>query len=127
MWALTTSSAERTSSTADVLEHHLTAFGEQDISEYLADYSDDSVIVSNVGTSRGLHEIQALAEHIFPEFAQDGVEMTVDTQEAEGEIGYAVWHAETPDNVYEFGTDTLIVRNGVIDSQTFAVKVTPKN
>lgn len=121
------SEVDRTTGSADVLEHHLTAFGEQDISEFLADYTEDSVILSNVGTSRGLDEIRALAEQLFAEFAQDGVEMTIDTQEADGEIGYAVWHAETPDNVYEFGTDTLVVRDGIIESQTFAVKVTPKN
>lgn len=121
------SKATPITSTADVLEHHLTAFGEQDISELMVDYTDDSVITSNVGTFRGRDEIQTLGEQLFAEFSQDGVEMTVDTQAVEGEIGYAVWHAETPDNVYEFGTDTLVVRNGVIESQTFAVKVTPKN
>lgn len=121
------SQANQQSSTAGVLEHHLTAFGEQDITEFMVDYTDDSVIVSNVGTSRGLDEIQAFAENMFAEFAQDGVEMTVDAQEVEGDIAYAVWHAETPDTVYEFGTDTLVVRDGIIESQTIAVKVSPKN
>lgn len=121
------SKTEPTRSTADVLDHHLTAFGEQDISELLVDYTDDSVITSNIGTARGLDEIQALGERMFAEFSQDGVEVTYDNREVEGEIGYTVWHAETPDNVYEFGTDTIVVRDGIIESQTFAVKVTPKN
>lgn len=121
------SKAESQRSTADVLDHHLTAFGEQDLSGLLVDYTDESVITSNIGTFRGLDEIQALGEQLFAEFSQDGVELTVDTQEVEGEIGYMVWHGETPDNVYEFGTDTLVVRDGMIESQTFAVKVTPKN
>lgn len=33
------SNAAQTSSTTEVLEHHLTAFGEQDISEFLGDYT----------------------------------------------------------------------------------------
>lgn len=121
------SKAQRTTSTADVLDHHMTAFAEQDLSEFLADYTDDSVITSNIGTSRGLDEIRALGEQMFEEFAQDGVEMTVDHTAVEGDIGYSVWHAETPENVYEFGTDTLVVRDGVIECQTFAVDVSPKH
>lgn len=119
--------ADRMTSTADVLEHHITAFGGQDISEFLADYTDDSVVVSNIGTFRGLDDIQSMVGGMFAEFSQDGVEFTVDDQTVEREIGYMVWHAETPDNDYEFGTDTLVVRDGVIESQTFAVSVTPKN
>ena len=42
-------------------------------------------------------------------------------------FAYIVWHAETPDNVYELGTDTYVIRDGVIETQTFTAKVTPKN
>lgn len=80
-----------------------------------------------MGTFRGLEDIQPMGEQMFEEFSQDGVEFAIDDQTVEGDVGYVVWHAETPDNVYEFGTDTLVVRDGVIDHQTFVMKVTPKN
>lgn len=113
--------------TEAVLEHHLAAFMEQDMSEMLADYSDDSVILSNMGTFRGLDEIEAMAEPMFAEFSQADVSFAPDVQIIEGDVAYLVWHAETPDHDYELGTDTYIIRDGVIETQTFTVKATAKN
>jgi len=39
---------------------------------------------------------------------------------------YIVWKAETADNRFELGTDTFIVRNGKIVTQTFAGKISRK-
>lgn len=118
---------ETAKTTESVLEHHLTAFMEQDMTELLTDYTDGSIVISNLGTFHGLAEIEAMAESMFAEFSQPDVSFSLDEQAVEGDVGYAVWHAETPDNDYEFGTDTLVIRDGVIETQTFAVKVTPKN
>jgi len=121
--------AEKTgvSDTADVLEHHLTAFGEQDMAELLADYTDDSVLITNSGTYRGLDEIEGMMSELFAEFGEPGTDFALDEQVVEGEVAYLVWHAETPDNVYEFATDTFVVRDGVIEVQTFAATVEPKD
>ncbi|GIL05073.1 MAG: hypothetical protein AMXMBFR72_06950 [Betaproteobacteria bacterium] len=35
--------------------------------------------------------------------------------------------AETADNVYEFATDTFIVRDGMIAAQSFAGKIAPRH
>ena len=37
-----------------------------------------------------------------------------------------MWKAETADNRFELGTDTFIVRNGKIVTQTFAGKISRK-
>ena len=42
-------------------------------------------------------------------------------------MAHIIWSAETADNVYEFATDTFVVREGKISVQTFAGKVTPKH
>jgi hypothetical protein len=34
--------------------------------------------------------------------------------------------AETPDNIYDFGSDMFVIRNGKIVAQTFAGKIIPK-
>jgi len=47
-------------------------------------------------------------------------------QEVDGDTAYIVWRAETADNIFELGSDTFIVRNGKIVTQTFAGKVSPK-
>jgi ketosteroid isomerase-like protein len=112
--------------TEDVLDHHLDAFTGQDLDECLADYTDDSVIITNMGTFRGLDEIEDLFAGLFEEFSQDGSSVELDQKEIEGEYAYIVWHGETPDNVYEFCTDTFVVEDGVITQQTFAGKIEPK-
>jgi hypothetical protein len=45
---------------------------------------------------------------------------------ARGDTAYIVWKAETADNRFELGTDTFIVRDGKIVTQTFAGKISPK-
>ena len=43
-----------------------------------------------------------------------------------GRVRYIVWTAETADNVYEFGTDTFVIRDGKILAQSFAGTIRPK-
>ncbi|MFA9417662.1 nuclear transport factor 2 family protein [Natrinema sp. HArc-T2] len=111
--------------TDDVLDHHLTAFGEQDLEAVLEDYTDESVIVTNMGTFRGLEEVEGLFEDLFEEF--DHEEATIDMQQetVEDEFAYIVWEAETPENVYEFATDTFYVPEEAILFQTFAGHLSP--
>lgn len=115
------------STTEAVLDHHLEAFGEQDLSGILDDYTDDSVLVTQMGTFRGLDEIRGLFEELFAEFSHPGATISMDERLVEGDIAYIVWHAETPDNEYEFATDTFVIRDGNIVAQTFAGKITPKD
>jgi hypothetical protein len=48
-------------------------------------------------------------------------------REVSGDTAYIVWTAETADNRFEVGTDTFIVQNGKILTQTFAGKISPKH
>jgi ketosteroid isomerase-like protein len=109
-----------------VLDHHLEAFGSQDLDAVLEDYDDDSVVVTHMGTFRGLDEIETLFADVFDEFSQAGSEIDLEQQVVEGDTAYIVWNGETPDNDYEFATDTFQIRDGVIEHQTFAAKVEPK-
>jgi hypothetical protein len=47
-------------------------------------------------------------------------------QSIDGEFAYALWSAETADNVYAMATDTHVVRDGKIVAQSFAGLITPK-
>lgn len=115
-------------STDDTLSHHLDAFGEQNMEENLADYGEDSVVLLPDGESyRGLDEIETLFDGFFEEFGQEGVEFVLDDRTTEGDLAFIVWHAETPDNTYEHVSDTFLIRDGVIEVQWVAPKVTPKH
>ncbi|MFU8869554.1 nuclear transport factor 2 family protein [Natronococcus sp.] len=111
--------------TESVLEHHLTAFGDQELSAIMDDYREESVVVTNVGTFRGLEEIEGLFADLCEEFDQEGATIDVHQQTVEDEFAYIVWEGKTPDNVYEFATDTFYVPDDTIDFQTFAGDVTP--
>ena len=121
-------STSPSATTESVLDHHLDAFADRDIEETLADYDDDSVVVTNTdGSFHGLEEIRTLFEGLFAEFGQSDVDFELDRTETEGDVAYIVWHAETPDNSYEFATDTFVVRDGTIRTQTLGAVVTPKD
>lgn len=114
------------SNTESVLNHHLETFGEQDLEGVMEDYSDDSIVVTNMGTFRGFDEIEGLFENLFSEFSSGESSITMDEQLTEDDFGYIIWHAETPENVYEFATDTFYIPDDVIEFQTFAGDVSPK-
>ena len=109
-----------------VLDHHWTAFTTQDLEMVMEDYEEESVVITNMGTFRGLAEIEELFSTVFEEFAQDGSTTQLEQQEIEGDTAYIVWSGETPDNSYEFATDTFQIRDGVVETQTFGAKVDPK-
>jgi len=113
-------------STEGVLDHHLEAFTSQDLDACLDDYTDDSVIITNMGVFRGLDEIEELFAGLFEEFSQDGSIVELDEKVIEEEYAYIVWHGETPDNGYEFCTDTFVIEDGTIHRQTFGGKIEPK-
>jgi ketosteroid isomerase-like protein len=114
------------SDTDAVLDHHLDAFGNQNLEETMVDYVEDSIVVTNLGVYRGLDGIEELFTGLYDEFSQDGTTIEVDDTIVEGDFAYLLWHAETPDNVYEFCTDTFYIPEDTIEFQTFAGKIESK-
>ena len=119
-------STEAAATTESVLDHHLTAFGNRDVSDILSDNTEESVIVTDQGTFRGVDEIRGFFEDLIAESSQEGVTMDVTQRTVEGEYAFLVWEAETPDNVYELAIDAFHVPDQTIRFQSFAGKVTPK-
>ena len=111
--------------TQDVLTHHLNCFG--DIAGTMADYTAESRFFTPDGLLRGSEAIRGFFVRSFEEFAKPGMSFEMLRQEVEGETAYIVWRAETADNIFELGSDTFIVRNGKIVTQTFAGKISPKS
>jgi ketosteroid isomerase-like protein len=108
------------------LDHHLAAFGDQDLEETMIDYSEDAVLITQGATFRGHEEIRGVFEDFYAEFSQDGVEFSLEERTVEGEYAYIVWNATTPSNDYEFATDTFVIRDGEIVAQTLGTVVTPR-
>jgi ketosteroid isomerase-like protein len=113
-----------TATTQDVLTHHLNCFG--DLAGTMADYTAESRFFTPDGLLRGPEAIRRFFVRLFEEFAKPGMSFEMLRQEVDGDTAYIVWKAETADNRFELGTDTFIVRNGKIVTQTFAGKISPK-
>ena len=112
--------------TADVLGHHLKAFGGGDLDGIMEDYTDESVVFTPNGPFKGTASIRDFFSGLFAEFAKPGASFEMLRQDVEADVAYIVWSAETADNVYELATDTFVMRDGRIAIQTFAGKITPK-
>jgi hypothetical protein len=63
---------------------------------------------------------------LFREFAKPGMSFEMLRQDVDGDAAYIVWKGETADNRFELCTDTFIVKDGRIETQTFAGKISPK-
>jgi ketosteroid isomerase-like protein len=113
------------STTQSVLNDHLDAFANQNLEKVMVDYTDESTVVTNMGVFRGLDEIEGLFAGLFEEFRQKGSTIEVDDTIVDGDFAYLLWNGESPDNVYEFCTDTFYIPDGTIEFQTFAGKVEP--
>ncbi len=113
-------------STKGVLDHHLKCFGEGDLNGILSDYLPSSILFTPAGPLKGIDAIKALFQAMIAEFRKPGTVFSLEQQFVEGDHAYIVWTAETADNVYEFATDTFVVRDGKIVVQSFASKIMPK-
>jgi len=112
--------------TQDVLAHHMECFDKGDLAGIMEDYTPASRIFAPDGLLRG-DAIRGLFTRMFREFAKPGRSFEMLRQDVDGDTAYIVWRAETADNRYELGTDTFIVKDGRIVTQTFAAKVSPKH
>jgi|ERR1017187_767545 hypothetical protein len=104
-------------STKEVIEHHLQAIGEG-IDSVLSDFDDNSCIIGQQGTYRGIDEIKAFFIAFInglPEGFKDAFKVT--KMVAEGEVGYIIVEANP---WIPFGTDTFVIKDGKIKYQTFS-------
>ena len=109
----------RSSDTEAVVRNHLQTFLEKKgVAAILTDYDDNASFHSEARTYRGKNEIREFFEGFMaslPPGAADSFSLR--TLRVEGDLAYITWSAgrEVP-----FGTDTFVVRDGRIVSQTFA-------
>ncbi len=114
-------------STKQVADHHLEAFLTGDLDETMKDYTDDSVFISPNGIARGRDEIRAVFTRLLGGlFAPGTYELTVDMEHVEGDVAYLLWHADCASAAIVMATDTFVIRDGVIATQTVAVRLEPK-
>jgi ketosteroid isomerase-like protein len=109
-----------TDTTTAVLGHHVQALVSHDIEGVMADYSEESVILSPNGAITGLAGIRAFFMGAIDMLTPDAIAaMKVSAQVIEGEYALVVWSAGA---VVPFAADSFHVRGGKIMMQSYAPK-----
>ena len=85
----------------------------------VSDYSADAVLFTPNGPLKGHDPIREFFRALIKEFGQPCTTFSMQLQSIVGDFAYALWSAETADNVYEMATDTQVVRDGKIVAQSF--------
>src|SRR5207244_2332537 len=78
------------------------------------------VLFTPTGVLTGPGEMRTLFTTMFAEFTKPGTTFDLIRRDVRGETAFILWKAETADNMYEFCSDTFLVRDGKIGAQTFA-------
>lgn len=118
--------AAMASTTEEVLRRHVKCFTQGDLDGIVADYSADAVLFTPDGPLKGHDPIREFFRTLIEEFGQPGTTFSMQLQSIDGDFAYALWSAETADNVYEMATDTHVVRDGKIVAQSFAGQIKRK-
>jgi hypothetical protein len=106
--------------TRRVFKHHDEAFGKRDLTSILADYTEESILVTPDKTYIGLKELKGFFEEAFKLFDTDSIEGETMKEVIIKDIVYTVWRVKTPKLNLDYATETFFIQNGKIIRQTFA-------
>jgi hypothetical protein len=106
--------------TKQVLEHHWQAFTQNNMEEVMADYTEESVLITPNATFKGLDEIRKNFESAFITFPSDKTSFQLSKSVIDRDVAYILWQAKTPTLNLTYATDTFVIRDGKIIRQTYA-------
>ena len=110
----------------EILNHHLESFGKGDVDAILEDYTEESVVITPTDTLKGLDAIRALFEALTTQMLPPGCDFEMLKMEVIEEVAYVFWNAESGTHKFTAATDTLVVTDGKIATQTFAAHIEEK-
>lgn len=105
--------------TKQVLEHHWETFKENDLEGVMADYTEESILITPDATYKGLDAIRENFVQAFKAFPSEENPLTLNKTVVQKDVGYILWEASTNDFELRFATDTFLVRDGKIIRQTY--------
>lgn len=105
--------------TNDVLMHHLTAFGNNDLEEILKDYSEKSEILTVNGPLKGIETIRGFFVDFFAAIPT-GAAFEIKQLTVTGPVAYVAWASESETFAFPMGTDTFFIEDEKIIYHTVA-------
>ena len=103
-----------------IINRHLSSFLKNDLETLMSDYTDESVLITQLETYRGLEEIKSFFVGLMTHFPEQKSSFELDKVIINDGLVFIVWHANTPSVQVPLGTDTFIIRDNKIYQQTFA-------
>jgi ketosteroid isomerase-like protein len=108
----------------EILAHHTHALVTGDIDGLVADYADDSVVITPDGVARGKDGVRAAFTKLLGQLS-DAV-FDVKTQTFEGDMLLLEWVLDSPAARTD-GVDTFVFGDGMIRAQTISHTAHPKD
>ena len=105
---------------SDIFDHHLSVFAEGDIDGIVSDYSEDSVMVHGDQIWTGLAGARAFFHMWLDDLLPPGCRFDVTSRITTDDLVYITWEAESERYVFDFGTNTFVMREGKVYRQTVA-------
>ena len=109
----------------ETLLRHLEAFAKGDLDVLMSDYCEDAVLITPDGILRGGGEIETFFEELLANFSP-GSTFEVSQCTAERTTAYIVWSGRSEHLDIPFATETFMVRDGRILTQTFTSQMYPR-
>lgn len=108
--------------TQEVVNHHLSAFGDADVNEILKDFTEDSELLTPEGALKGLNVIRSFYEEVF-KIVPKGSAFEMKQMFIRDNIAYIAWTCESSSVTIPIGTDSFIVESGKIKYQTLGAHI----
>ncbi|RDV16524.1 nuclear transport factor 2 family protein [Pontibacter diazotrophicus] len=105
--------------TRDILTHHLTAFGNNDLDGIMKDYTAESEVLTPEGPLKGLAAIRKFFEDFFIAIPT-GSAFEMKQLTVTGNVAYIAWASESAVAKIPMGTDTFFLEGDKIRFHTVA-------
>lgn len=114
--------------TADeIFDHHIAVFGDGDLQAILSDYDAESVMIYRDKIWQGIDGAREFFCMWLDELMPSGSDFELISRLSVEQTLYITWRAESEKYIFDFGTNTFIVRNDKIWRQTVGAYVRAKN
>jgi|GEM_PF-1256183 len=109
----------------NVVMHHLSAFQSNDIGAIMEDYADNAVLMTPEQSFVGKDQIHDFFVELFKTFPSEGTKIEMDRFDVDNDLVYILWNGSTPFVNVRMGSDTFIIKDKLIQKQTFAGWIEP--
>ncbi|MCC9138490.1 nuclear transport factor 2 family protein [Pontibacter silvestris] len=105
--------------TKEVLVHHLTAFGNNDLEEIMKDYTEESEVLTPSGPLKGVAAIRQFFADYFVAIPT-GLAFEMKQMTVTHYVGYVAWASDSEIATIPMGTDTFFLEGDKIRFHTVA-------